>query len=153
MRARGRLGIAAWGLGVCTWMRAAWFQRHGHQPVDREGVRLLSYKPLAPHLSAPRGVRPQPLPQDTSPPLKVTCFINGWCPAASTIHERARRACASFVPTEVSFVSVDTGDPEVLNTSGSVDALFIGGEQLPPGPPPSVDLLRKRIGEAVHGPW
>ena len=34
-RARGRKGIAAWGLALPVWMRASWYRRHGFAKADR----------------------------------------------------------------------------------------------------------------------
>jgi GNAT superfamily N-acetyltransferase len=153
-RGRGAGGMAAWGLALPIWMRASWFKRHGYRRADRRGIASLVWKPFARDAEAPRwpastGRRPEPVPGK----VVVTGCVNGWCPAQNLAFERARRAAAPFGGV-VECRLVDTADRETMLAWGETDALFVDGQRIRTGPPPSeaklATLIRKRV-RRVHG--
>ncbi len=148
-RERGARGMAAWGLALPFWMRASWFKRHGYRRADRRGIAALVWKPFAPDAEAPRwpartGRRPEPVPGK----VVVSGCVNGWCPAQNLAFERACRAAAPFGAV-VECRLVDTTDRETMLAWGETDALFVDGQRVRTGPPPSeaklAALLRKRV--------
>lgn len=149
VRARGGSGLAAWGLVLPFWMKASWFRRHGYERVDRVGIAGLMWKPLEPGAAPPRWVRRRRTPEAVPGQVTVTSFLHGHCRAANVAHERARRACAELGAPLVYRV-IDTTDLEVARSWGLLDALFVDGEEIRVGPPPSYDHLRKLLARRVR---
>lgn len=148
-RARGVKGMAAWGLVLPFWMRASWFRSHGYRRADRRGIASLVWKPFAGDAEAPRwpdttGRRPEPV----AGKVLVTGCVSGWCPAQNLAFERARRAAAPFGDL-VECRLVDTADRDRMLAWGETDALFVDGERVRTGPPPSeaklAALIRRRV--------
>jgi hypothetical protein len=78
----------------------------------------------------------------------VTGCLSGWCPAQSLCFERARRAAAPH-DEKVEVRLVDTGDRATLESWGQSDALFVDGEQVRTGPPPSQEKLDRLVAKRV----
>ena len=149
-RALGAKGMAAWGLWLPFWMKASWFRRRGYRKADRQGLRVLLWKPFTPDARSPRWIPEKRRSPGTTPgKVTVTSFVNGWCPAQNLVNERARRAAAEF-GGDVVFREVDTFEREVVREWGLSDALFIDGRPVSTGPPPSFKKLRKLIGKRVR---
>jgi GNAT superfamily N-acetyltransferase len=149
-KARGVKGMAAWGLALPFWMRASWFRRHGYRRADRRGLSVLVWKPLADDAEAPRwlpatGRRPEPV----AGKVMVTGCVNGWCPAQNLAFERARRAAAPFGDL-VECRRVDTTDRATMLAWGESDALFVDGERVRTGPPPSQAKLDAAVARRVR---
>ncbi len=149
-RARGALGMAAWGLTLPLWLRASWFKKHGYRPADRMDMQTLLWKPFAPAAQPPRWLRRRKKPAGRTDRVEVVAFLSGWCPAYNLSYERARRAAAQFSEA-VHFVTVDTSERAALVEWGISDAIYIDGKRLRQGPPPSYESIYKRIaGRARH---
>jgi GNAT superfamily N-acetyltransferase len=150
-RALGARGIAAWGVPLPFWMRAAWFRKQGFAPVDRLGLlgQLLLWKPFAGDAVPPKWVRQKKKPEATPGKVTVTAFLNGWCPAQSLVYERAKRAAAEL-GDKVVFRSISTFDLGSFLEWGISDALFIDGKEMRTGPPPSYEKLRKAIADKIR---
>jgi GNAT superfamily N-acetyltransferase len=149
IRARGAKGVAAWGLILPVWMRAAWFKRHGYVKADRMGIQALVWKPFQQDARPPRWMRPRWAPLAVPGKVTVTSFINGWCPAQSVAHERARRAAAGF-GAAVEFQVIPTAEPAEMRRWGRMDDLFIDGRPMRIGPPPTFEDIRRRIARRVR---
>ena len=148
-RARGAKGMAAWGLWLPFWMKASWFKRHGYRTVDRDGIASLLFKPFTPDARPPRWFRRTQKPIVLDPGcVNVTSFLSGWCTAGCMTAERARRVSGEF-GAPVAFREVDTSEHQTVAEWGLADALFVNGEQIKIGPPPSLERLRKIIGKKV----
>ena len=78
----------------------------------------------------------------------MTGLLNGWCPAMSMVHERARRAAAEL-GDKVEFREVRTDDRDVFLEWGMTDALFIDGKEVRNGPPPTYEKIKKKIARRV----
>lgn len=145
-RALGAKGLVAWGLLIPVFMRASWFKKHGYRKVDRQGIRVLLWKPFASD-----AIPPQWLPSKGKPSLDpnkvtVTAFCNGWCPAQNLALERAKRASAEpQFADKVVFREIDTFDRADILRLGIADALFVNNKEVRTGPPPSYEKIRKLI--------
>ena len=149
-RELGAKGMAAWGLWLPIWMKASWFKRRGYRKADRQGLRVLLWKPFTNDAEAPRWIpETKRKPEKTPGKVTVTSFVNGWCPAQNLVCERAKRAAAEF-GEKVEFREIDTFDREVVKDWGLSDALFIDGKPVNTGPPPSFKKLRKLIAKRVR---
>jgi hypothetical protein len=148
--ALGARGMAAWGIMLPFWMRAAWFRKHGYRRADRDGVAQLLWKPFDAGAEPPRWVRRKKTPTDVPGKVTVTAFVNGWCPAQNLIFERARRASREL-GDQVLFEGHHTADPAEFQEWGIVDGLYIDGKKVNSGPPPSYQkikaLMKKRLGK------
>lgn len=141
---RGAKGMAAWGLWLPVWMKAAWFKKQGYKKADRESMRVLVWKAFTPDARAPRWIRQQKPVAKTPGKVTVTAFINGWCPAQNIVFERAKRACAGFDDKAV-FETIDTSDRQVFLEWGIADGIFIDGKKLSFGPPLSYEKIMRKI--------
>lgn len=143
-RALGARGMAAWGVSLPFWMRASWFRKHGYRRADKTGMMALMWKPFADDALPPSWIRPKKKPQAEPGKVVVTGLLNGWCPAMSLVHERARRAAGELGPG-VEFREVRTDDRAVFLEWGMSDALFIDGREVRTGPPPKYEKIKKKI--------
>lgn len=146
--ALGTKGMAAWGILLPFWMRAAWFRKQGYQPIDREGISQLLWKPFKPDAAPPRWIRQQKAPELVTGKVTVTAFLNGWCPAMNITFERARRAAAEFGDTVI-FREIDTLDRDTYLEWGIADGLFVDHLPINNGPPPSYEKLRGILARQV----
>ncbi len=141
-------GIAAWGLSLPFWMKASWFKRKGYKKVDKDSIAVLLWKPFSDDATPPKWIKPGKKPGKTAGKVRVTSFINGWCPAQNLVYERAKRAAAEF-GEKVEFQEIPTSDRETFLAWGISDALFIDGKRVRTGPPPSYEKIRKKIAGRV----
>jgi GNAT superfamily N-acetyltransferase len=148
-RALGAKGMAAWGIALPFWMKAAWFRKHGYKVADRDGMRHLLWKPFAPDAERPRWVKPRKSPAPIPGRLSVVSLVNGWCPAQNLACERAQRAAVAC-GDRVEFTEVDTSSRAVFEEWGIADALFIDGKPVRFGPPPKFEALRRRIAKRLR---
>jgi len=136
-RARGKKGIAAWGLALPVWMKASWYRRHGFRTAHRSGLMSLVWKPFTPDAVAPRWLQAKPKrPERVAGRVVVTACMNGWCPGQNLAYERARRAAAPF-GDKVEVRLIDTKERATFEEWGQSDALWVDGKQVRTGPPPS----------------
>jgi len=148
-RARGAQGMAAWGLWLPFWMKASWFRKHGYTKAERDGISLLLWKPFAGcEATPPRWVKQKKAVPTIPGKVKVTAFINGWCPAQNAVFERTRRVCAEF-GDKVIFEAIDTSERETFQEWGIADGIFIDGKRLSFGPPLPLEKIRARIAKRV----
>ena len=145
----GAHGMAAWGILLPFWMKAAWFRKHGYQPVDRNGISQLLWKPFTSNATPAEWIRQKKQPESIPGKVTVTAFLNGWCPAMNITFERAKRAAAEFGDAVI-FREIDTLDRQVFLEWGIADGLFINGRQVNTGPPPSYAKLRGMIEKHVR---
>ncbi len=145
-KAMGAKGIAAWGIPLPFWMKAAWFKKQGYQVIDRQGFleQVLLWKPFTDDAKPPKWIRQKKGPETMPGKVVVTAFLNGWCPAQNLVFERARRAASEF-GDEVVFQHIDTFDRNNFLEWGISDALFIDGKQMRTGPPPSYKKIKNAI--------
>jgi len=147
-RERGAKGMAAWGMALPVFMKAAWFKHQGYKPVDRMGLQVLLWKLFDKAAVPPRWIKKKKNPETIPGKVTVTAILNGWCPAMNMTFERARKA-SSEMGDRVLFRAVDTFDRQALLEWGVSDALYIDHKQVRTGPPPSYDKIKKKIARRV----
>lgn len=146
----GAKGMVARGIWLLPfWMRAGWFKKHGYRKVDRDGLMLLLWKKFAEDAVPPSFMKQKKGPEKKPGVVTVTALVNGWCPAMGMTIERAKRAAAEF-GDKVNVVEHDTTDGGVMAEWGMTDALFVDDKQMPTGPPPSYEKIRKLIEKRVN---
>jgi GNAT superfamily N-acetyltransferase len=143
-RALGAKGMAAWGMALPFFMRASWFKKHGYKKADAVGMQVLLWKPFAEDAAPPRWIRKKKRPDPVPGKVAVTALVNGWCPGMNMAFERAKRAASEF-GDKVEFRAVDTFDRAVFREWGEPDAIFVDGQGLRMGPPPTSKKIRKAI--------
>ncbi len=144
----GATGMAAWGMALPVFMRASWFRKHGYIKADSLSLQVLLWKPFAEGAKPPRWIRNKKRPEPEPGRVAVTALVNGWCPGMNMAFERAKRAAAEF-GDRVAFRGVDTSDRETFREWGEADAIFVDGEGIRMGPPPSYEKIRKAIAKRV----
>jgi len=149
VRNRGRKGLVAWGISLPFWMKASWFKKQGYKKVDKDSMQVLLWKPFSDDAQAPKLIRAKKKPQKEEGKVKVTSFINGWCPAQNLVFERARRAVSEFKDKAL-LEEIHTNKESVFQEWGISDALFIDGKAVRTGPPPSYDKIKRKIAKRVR---
>jgi GNAT superfamily N-acetyltransferase len=145
----GARGMAAWGLWLPVWMKASWFKKQGYRKADRDGIRVLVWKPFIDDAQPPQWIRQQKTPEAVPGQVTVTAFSNGWCQGANLTFERARRASAQF-GQEVVFETIDTSERPVFLEWGISDDLFIDGRRFSTGPPLTYEKIIRLIEKCVR---
>ena len=148
-KALGAKGMAAWGMLIPVFMRAAWFKKQGYKVVDKIGMQALLWKPFAEDAAVPKMIRRNKTPDAVKGQVTLHAFKNGWCPASNLTYERAKKASNEF-GEKVSFVEYDTTDRKVFDEWGILDALFIDGKEVPTGPPPTYEKIYGLISKKVR---
>ncbi|MGA1873668.1 MAG: GNAT family N-acetyltransferase [Thermoplasmatota archaeon] len=143
-RKLGAKGIAAWGISMPFWMKASYFKKHGYRKVDKERGLVLLLKPFSEDVAPPRWIRPRKKPQAMEGKVKVTAFLNGWCPAGNLAFERAKRASRELGEGVV-FEVIDTSDTATFREWGIPSGLYIDGREVRTGPPPSYEKIYGKI--------
>ena len=144
VKALGAKGIAAWGLTLPFWMKAAWFKKHGYKKVDADGVAALMWKPFSEDTIPPHWRKPQKTPTLLPDKVKISAFIHGWCTAQNIAIERMIKVASEF-PDHVIYEQYNTRDRAVLEEWGLSDALFIDADAVNTGPPPSYKKLKDLV--------
>jgi hypothetical protein len=145
----GAKGMAAWGLWLPIWMKASWFKRQGYKKADRDGFRVLVWKPFQADAEPPKWIRQRKTPEKIPGKVVVTSFVNGWCPGQNIVFERAKRACDEF-NGNVLFQPIDTADRSVFLEWGISDNLYIDGKQVSTGPPLAYDKIKRLIAKRLQ---
>jgi len=149
-KALGAKGMAAHGLKMPVWIPAKFFMKQGYEPVDKDGISLLLFKPFSKDAEKPKFVRQVKTPEKQKNPGKVTItfLLNGYCPGRSIVFERAKKAAASF-GDKVVFEVVDTSDLQVYREWGLHNELFIEDEKITFGPPLPAKKIEKLIAKKL----
>jgi GNAT superfamily N-acetyltransferase len=147
--ARGAKGMAAWGLRLPFFMRSSWFKRNGYKSVDTDGMAEMVLKRFSPDAVAPAFIKQTRRVEAGTDKVKVTCFMNGWCPAQNIVYERARRAAEEH-KGQVEFIGIDTSDRRSLEEFGIADGLFVDSKRIRTGPPPSYDKIRRIVERGIR---
>ncbi len=144
----GAEGMAAWGVALPFFMRAAWFKKKGYIPCDRDGISVLLWKPFSKNAVPPKWNRRKKRPVGVRGQVTVHSFVSGWCPAQNIVYERAKRA-AGEIGSPVVFAEYDTSNRTVFDEWGILDALYVDGKQIRTGPPPSYKRIYNKVSKAV----
>jgi hypothetical protein len=51
--------MAAWGMAIPVFMKAAWFKKYGYKPADKMEMQVLLWKPFTEGAEPPRWIRPK----------------------------------------------------------------------------------------------
>ncbi len=146
----GAKGMAAWGIAADEWMNAPWFEQHGYREADRVGMNVLLWKPFTEDAKPPRWLRERKRPTPVPGKVLVTSLNSGWCVSANVLRDSARIA-ASDLKGDVIFHEVDTSDRAKMLEWGNSDALYFDDERVDDGVPPTLDELKRMLGERVRG--
>jgi len=148
VKALGAKGIAAWGLALPFWMKAAWFKKHGYKKVDADGIARLMWKPFSADAISPKWMKTIKKPTAGLDKVKISAFVHGWCSAQNIALERLKRIASEF-PDKVIYEEYNTRDITVLSEWGLSDALFIDTDHVNTGPPPSYAKLKKLVEKKI----
>lgn len=148
VREVGAKGIVAWGVTGPFWMKARWFKKHGYRRADRIGMRVLMWKPFTGDAQPPHWIEEGPRPARIEGKVAVTAFLNGWCPGNNIVYERAKRAAAVFGDNVV-FETHDTSEQAAMIRCGQSDCVFVDGNVVQKGPPPSYRRIYRMIATRV----
>jgi GNAT superfamily N-acetyltransferase len=151
VKALGARGIAAWGIPFPFWMKASWFKKQGYKKVDSDGFfgAVLLWKPFTEDAKPPELIKRRKKPEKIPGKVVMDIFHNGWCMVQNLTYERAKRAAVKF-GSDVVVREVDTFDRNNFLEWGIMDALFIDGKEVPNGPPPTYEKIRKILAARVR---
>jgi len=148
VRLLGAKGLAAWGISLPFFMRAAWFKKQGYKKADSIEGMVLLWKAFVKDAEPPKWIRQKKQPELHPGKVTVSAFINGWCPAQNLAFERAKRAAEGY-GEDVLFREYHTSDREIFLEWGISDALYIDNHRINTGPPPSYDKIKRIIGKRL----
>ena len=147
--ALGKKGLVAWGVSLPFFMRASWYKKRGYKQVDKDGIRILLWKPFDDTAVAPHWVRQKKRPDGVPGYVTVSAFMNGCCPAQNIVFERAETA-SDELGEKVIFKPYDTSDDAVFEEWGIFDGLYIDSKQVRTGPPPPYKKIRNAIEKKLN---
>lgn len=123
-------------------MNASWFKKQGYQKVDKNGMRILLWKPFVDQAILPRWIRPKKRPSTILGKIGVTAFINDWCPAQNMVFERVKRA-GMELGDKVAFQEIYTHHHKTFLEWESVMAFTLMGMNGIPVHPPIMKRLKR----------
>jgi len=148
VKALGKNGLAAWGLSEELWMSASWFQKHGYEKVDQDGWFVLVWKAFNDNAVPPKWSKGKFKQESIPGKVKVTSFFSGQCPSENELYSRAKKAACEFAD-KVVFEEIDMSKAENRKKYGLKWRLYINGENIFTGPPPSYEKIRAKIEEKL----
>ena len=148
VRSLGKKGLAAWGLSEEFWMSASWFQKQGYEKVDQAGWLVLVWKPFSQDAIAPRWIKGEFSQEITPGKVMVTSFFSGQCPSETGGHFRAREASSEF-DDRVLFEEIDMSLADNRKRYGLKGGIYVNGENIFTGPPPTYEQIRAKIEEKL----
>ena len=144
----GMNGLTVWGLSEAIWMNAPWYQKHGYEKVDQTGWFILLWKAFTDNAVPPKW-RKGEFKQTLVPgKVKVTTFFSGQCCSENSIYCSAKKAASEF-GDNVIFEEIDMGKAENRRKYGFDWRLYINGENLFTGYPPSYEQIKAKIKEKL----
>jgi GNAT superfamily N-acetyltransferase len=144
----GKKGLVAWGISEKFWMTASWYQKQGYEKVDQEGWMVLVWKPFSQNAVAPRWIKGEYTQELIHGKVKVTAFYSGQCPSENIVYHSARVAAGEF-GEKVVFEEIDMSSSENRKKYGLKGGLYINGENLFAGPPPTYEDIKKKIEDGL----
>jgi hypothetical protein len=149
VKTMGKKGLAAWGLSEEMWMSASWFQKHGYEKADQEGWLVLVWKAFSQDAKPPRWIKGSFTQEPARGKVKVTSFYSGQCPSENITYSRARKIAEDF-GDKVIFEEIAMSKPENRKKYGLKGGLYINGENIFQGPPPSDEQIKQKIEEKLQ---
>ena len=147
-KALGAKGVAAWGLRIPVWMKAAWFRKQGYKSAHSSGIMQLVFKAWAPDVPKPAFPKPKKKPAAGKDKVILTDFIDGWCTYSNVTHANAAKLAAEF-PGKVELVTLDATDKEVLAEWGIGEGLYIDGKAVRTAPPLPYAALKSKVEKRI----
>ena len=130
-------------------MNAHWFQKHGYKKVDQIDWFVLLWKSFRKNAIPPVWRRGE-FKQELIPgKVKVTSFYSGQCCSENSVYFNAKKAANEFTD-KVVFEEIDMSRYENREKYGYGWRLYVNGENLFAGPPPSYEQIKKRINEQLR---
>ncbi len=146
VKSLGKKGFAAWGLSEEMWMSASWFQKHGYEKADQEGWLVLVWKSFSEDAKSPKWIKGAFEHVPVEGKVKVTSFYSGQCPSENITYSRAKEIAQEYAD-KVVFEEIDMNKPENKKKYGLKGGLYINGENIFEGPPPSHEQIKEKIEE------
>jgi GNAT superfamily N-acetyltransferase len=140
----GSKGLVVWGMAMPYWMSAQWYEKQGYEKVDMDEGSVLLWKSFSNDAKPPKWIKKEFKPSLNPGKVTVTSFFSGQCPSGNIVHERAKKAAASFGDAVV-FQEIRTSDKETMRMYGVLGALFVEDENIFAGGPPSYEDILKAI--------
>jgi GNAT superfamily N-acetyltransferase len=150
VRDLGMNGLAVWGLSEKLWMNAIWYQKQGYQKVDQLGWFVLLWKPFNKYAKSPKWRRSEFHQELVPGKVKITSFFSGQCCSENYVYQSAKKAASEYGDLVV-FEEIDMNKAENRNKYGFGWRLYIEGENLFTGYPPSYLQIKAKIEEKLGG--
>lgn len=148
VKALGKNGLVVWGLSEEIWMNAPWFQKHGYEKVDQQGWFVLLWKSFTDNAVPPKWIRGEFKQEIVPGKVNVTSFFSGQCCSENAVYNWAKKAAGEF-GDKVIFEEINMSKAENRRKYGFGWRLYINGENLFTGHPPSHEQIKARIKEKL----
>ncbi|MBD3163422.1 MAG: hypothetical protein GF346_13100 [Candidatus Eisenbacteria bacterium] len=142
-RASGFAGVAAWGMDFPYWNPVSFYEHMGYERADKQGMAVLVWKPFTATAAPPRFHREVRRPEPGAEKVSVTIFCNGWCTGSCEGCIKTRDAVEGLAD-RIDYREIDTADPEVLQSWGISEGLYVEGELYRPYEPPCTSEVLRR---------
>lgn len=142
VKALGAKGLAAPAIFLPLWMKACWFKNQRYQKVDKNGMRILLWKPFVDQATPSRWIRTKKRPSTILGKIGVTPFINDWCPAQNMVFERMKRASMELW-NKVAFQEIHTHPHKTFLEWGISNGIYIDGNEWHTGPSSKYKKIKK----------
>lgn len=149
VRTLGLKGLVVWGISEEMWMNAPWFQKQGYKKVDQTGWFVLLWKTFTEDAVPPKWRRDYFRQENLPGKVKVTSFFSGQCCSENTVYHNAKKAAGEF-GDKVVFEEIDMSEAENRKKYGYDWRLYIDGENLFTGIPPSYEKINLKIEEKLR---
>jgi len=146
VKSLGMKGLAAWGISEEFWMTASWYIKHGYQKVDQNKWLILVWKPFAPDAVPPKWIKGSFTQELIPGKVKITSFHSGQCCSENMVYVTAKSVAQEF-GDKVVFEEIRMNNPENIKKYGLNTGLYVNGENLFAGPPPSREQIKQKIEE------
>jgi hypothetical protein len=129
-------------------MNAHWFQKQGYEKVDQIDWFVLLWKYFNKNAVPPEWIKGE-FKQELIPgKVKVTAFFSGQCCSENSVYFSAKKAASEFTD-KVVFEEIDMSKYQNRKKYGFSWRLYIDGENLFTGYPPSYEQIKTKIEEQL----
>jgi hypothetical protein len=144
----GMDGLAVWGISEEIWMNATWYQKQDYEKVDQTGWFVLLWKRFSDRAIPPKWRKGQFQQELVPGKVKVTSFFSGQCCSENSVYWAAKKAAGEY-GDKVIFEVIDMSQAENREKYGFGWRLYVNGENLFTGYPPSYEHIKAKIEEKL----
>ena len=126
----------------------AWMKKNGFEKADQEGWLVLVWKPFSDDAKSPKWIKGAFEQVPTEGKIKITSFYSGQCPSENGTYFRVKKIADEY-GDKVAFEEINMSTLENRKKYGLKGGLYINGENIFEGPPPTDEQIKEKIKEKL----